>query len=254
MKKHDLQIVSVLCIIFLVFIYNKSSGGIMDLKILLGIDKPLSPIRVLDKIPVYPMAHEILLNVSFTNNGPDDLVLEDPDTSQKLLLWIINKNEGEWMVYEVNPGSIDITGEITAPVTNSINIPLLESKNILIDLYRYCKENCFFPGKYELYVEFMDVKSEPMGFAVEFHQGSVPVLIETVLNEEDSWIRETSLLWINELPKKPDLELNTENMTEVETGAIKQRNEVNAKMFLLDWANEKDSKIMEVFFKDVRLK
>jgi len=227
----------------------------MDMQISLRVDKPRNPVRYMGSIPIYPMGDEISLVAEFTNKGANDMKIEDPKTSQKVLLWVLPEGEIEEDVFEINPGFIDITGERTAPISHDIVVPPQESTSISIQLYRYCFEGCFPPGKYEVYVEFLEITSHKIEYGVEFRPESVPKLVDIVLDEKSNpWIREQSLLWLQKLPKKPNIELPAEGETADGRKVRETRNRENAKLFLKSWPEEKETKIIRDFFEDMKLK
>jgi hypothetical protein len=227
----------------------------MNMRISLKVSNPQYPVRYLDNIPVYPMGHNLSLIAEFTNIGSGELSIEDPKTSQKLLLWLYQEGINQKIVTEVNPGSIDITGEITAHPTSIIQLQSKESTSVSIELFKYLMEKCFLPGKYEVYIEFMEVSSPRLRYGVEYGPESVPKLIELALDDTvDSWIREQSVLWLQKLPKPPGIELEKENETQAEISARKIKNQEKARIFLENWPKEKETKAVIDFFEDNRMK
>ncbi len=227
----------------------------MDMQISLKVDKPEKPVRHMNGVPVYPMGHDISLTAEFVNKGKDNLSIEDPQTSQKVLLWFLPEDETDEIVFELNPGTIDVTGERTAPITSDIQLGPKESISVSIEFNKYCGDRCFSPGKYELYIEFMEIKSPRLEYGIEFCPQSVPNLIAITINEDgDKWFREESLLWLQKLPEKPDIKLAVEGETDDQKTVRETRNRENARLYLEKWHVQQETETIRDFFENIRLK
>ena len=227
----------------------------MNMQISLRVKEPANPIRHVDDVPIYPMGYGIGLVAEFTNKSAVDVNIEDPKTSQKVLLWVLMEGEVEEDVFEINPGSIDITGERTAPLSGNIIIRSKETISLSFKLYKYCLDGCFIPGKYELHLEFLEMKSPLIKYGIEFHPESVQTLIDIALDETGTlWLREESLIWLRKMPEKPNIELPIENESETEKENRELRNRENARLFLEHWPNKRETKAVKDFFEEIRLK
>ncbi len=227
----------------------------MDMQISLSFETPESPVRHLDDMPIYPMAHEVSLAAEFINVGTDDLNIQDPNTSVYTLACLQVEETGQEVTFRLNPVLVDITGERTMPPSDDVLLRPQESISAIIELNKYIPDRCFLPGKYGLYVKFQEYRSSPLRYGVEYRPESVPELIEIALDDTtDSWIREEAFTWLRKLPEGPGIEPAAENESEAEKADRETRNRENAELFLERWPVEKETETVMDFFENSRLR
>ncbi len=224
----------------------------MSLQVELRVSNPPEPLRHLDGMPVYPMGHAITVTADFTNLGAPSVSMEDPKTSQKLLLLFRSETTGEETVAEVHPGSMDVTGEMTAPPTTVIQLRQQETISVPIHIARLLADKSFGAGEYELSVEFLEFRSSKLRYGVEFSVESVPTIIEIALDETaDLWVREEAVAWLQKLPNGPLLEIRGEENMKVTRETL---NRQRAASFLDTWPTVQSSPPVSSFFESNRLR
>jgi len=158
-------------------------------------------------LPVWPLGHDIDLTVGFLNSSSSELALDDPRTSQKLLLQFYSHPQGEDTVLELNPPSIDVTGEITAPVSGRISLAAGESIEREVPLVKLCGDRCLIPGRFDVRIEYAEATSPVFHFGIEYTAGSVPLLLAIAIDERaGTWSRRQARALLNELPEPPAIE------------------------------------------------
>lgn len=229
-------------------------GGIMDLKISLSIETPKRPIRQTKGVPVFPMGKAILLAAQFKNDGSNVMSLQDPKTSQHTLLYILPQATGEEIVILLNPSLMDSTGEITAPVSEDIQLDPQKSLTVPIELYKCCIDYVFRQGNYEVYVEYQNIKSEKLSFYVAFCSESVPRLIAIALDEAaELWMREEAVNWLDKMPVKVEINLPATEESTAKKAEREKTNREKADEFLQNWPGRMNSDAMVNFFNSVKL-
>ncbi|MBD3332328.1 hypothetical protein GF356_05725 [candidate division GN15 bacterium] len=220
----------------------------MNLQISLTVEKPAPPDRMIEEIPVYHMGQDLSLRATFTNGGDDSISIEDPQMSQAVNL-MLSREASEDELFMIHPTQMDATGELTAPVPSTLRLAPNESAKLEFSLYEIIPDKCFTPGVYAIYIEFSDVKSPLLGFAVEFRPQSVPLLTQIAVDEEASrWLRKTSLEWLGKLPKTPQIQLPAASETPEERKQRVEQNAQTARLFLGNWQFEKNTaETLELF-------
>ncbi len=195
----------------------------MKLKINLVISQPNQPAYHRDHICTYEVGDVIKLTADFVNLDSNTLKLDNPQSSQQTLLYFIKVDDPDETIIEINPGSIDRTGEITAPVSSVINLPAQQSVSITIKLYDHINEALFEEGPFKVFIKYMGIKSNVLPFRIEYSPKSKSKLLNISLDEQESiWIRKRSIDYLKEKMNGPDiiLPLNNKELPEVKSDRV----------------------------------
>lgn len=203
-----------------------------------------SPARHIDSAPVFAMGEHVVFRAIFKNVGQSSASVNDPRSSQKLILKVYTEKRQEPLTILINPGFVDVTGEKTVRPTHMVDIPAGGEIIREIDLHQVCPDHCFVSGRYSLTIKHDEVVTAAAPFAIEFHDTSVPLLINIVVDEAaDRSLRLEAKQWLDRLPRPPRV---------VVVGAAD--NKRNATAFLASWDQEKSSKDTRAVFDAARLK
>ena len=240
--------------IFVCLVIQGCNGGSMELELDLSIVKPAEPIRSHDEIPIYPMAHNLSMAVNINNISGSTKTIDDPKTNSDFTINLVEEDAPEDIMFYFNPNEIDETGEITAPIPNTITLQSEESISVPFELHEKIPDRCFLPGIYTLFVKFNDVESSQFTFGVEFRPESVKKLVDLANDEEaEGWFRDVSLEWLEKLPKPPEIILPDSDETEEENRKRIEANDKAVKLFLHQWHYDEGTDETKVFFEQFRV-
>lgn len=206
--------------------------------------------RQVGRVAVLPLAAGAEFSVRFANAGDGDLVIDSPDTSQELLLWLAALAQGEPVAFLLNPSHMDSQGEMTAPLPAQLRLAPRQFAERTVALQRYNLDRWFEPGVYEVWIEFQGARSERLRFATELQAESVPRLAELALAGPDAWVREQAMLQLAKVPGAPAA-VPPSGDTAAYQGAL-ERYAGALRRFTADWARLRQTAEVTAFFARVR--
>jgi len=115
----------------------------------------------LDNIPIYPIGTDIVLTGKIINNDNKAITIEDPKTSQKVVIYCKSEKDIETS-FLLNHSIIDKTGEITSPPLYLITLKENESKKFNIHLDKQIIDQLFIPGRFEISLAYDNIYSKPL--------------------------------------------------------------------------------------------
>lgn len=225
----------------------------MELQISLTVEKPSAPVREMETMPVYPMGEDLSMVITFANGGSGPISIDDPQTSQALYL-MLSQEGPEDAMFMIHPSVTDATGETTGPIPSTVNLEPNLPITIPLNLYDVIVDKCFLPGIYDIYIEFQDIKSEPVVFGVEYRPESVPKLIAIAIDEQaNSWVRDEAVSWLKKLPRKVEVQLPVLGEDETTKQVRVDKNIESARQYLDYWQYDRDPEETKKFFEQYRL-
>ncbi len=206
------------------------------------------PERTEADVPVYALGQPVVHAARF-ESAPDELTLDDPRTSQASLLTLRSHARRERALFELNPSSIDITGEITAPVSHAIVLQPGQPIDVPLALLQRCGDWCLVPGWFEIHVEYREAVAVPLRFGIELAPPSVPALIELALAPDtEPWTQRHALGLLARVPNGPGLLAPSAAETAAEAAARQADNRVRADAWLVDYPERLQQPELEAFF------
>lgn len=203
----------------------------------MGLKLTLSPVsaggRQVGDLAVFALAAEVNLLIRYTNDSGTELVVDSPDNSQDVLLWLGGAGRGDAVWFMLNPSRIDSQGEITAPMPATIRLAPGQSIDRQVTLNRLNLDRWFDPGVFEAWVEFQGLRSNTVRFATEIRAESVPRLAQLALGGPDAWIRERAMVLLANVPGAPAAVLAS-GETAVHQAAL-ERYAASLWRFMSDW-------------------
>lgn len=206
--------------------------------------------RQVGRVAVLPLAAGAEFAVRFVNAGGAEIVIDSPDTSQELVLWLAAPPSGEPAAFLLNPSHMDAQGEMTAPMPAQLRLAPRQFTERRVALQRYNIDRWFEPGLYEVWIEFQGTRSERLRFATELQADSVPRLAELALAGPDAWVREQAMLQLAKVPGAPAA-VPPSGDTAAYQGALEKYADA-LRRFTADWARQRQSPEMSAFFARVR--
>jgi hypothetical protein len=226
----------------------------MEVSITLAVEDPPVPVRMYDHIPVYAMGQDLVLAVTFTNDGGRAVSMDDPQVSQALYL-LLARDGSEDALYMVHPSTMDATGELTGPVPATLELPAGGSVAVSFRLHQIVPDRCFSPGTHSVYIEFHGVRSAVLEFGVEFRAESVPTLAGLATDETaDPWLRREAVDWLGRLPEPPGIRLPESEESDAERRQRIDENTVSVNRFLGDWQLARNRSETRAVFERLRLR
>ena len=212
---------------------TSSKGTDMSINIHLAMNQSNSVTYQQNDIDVYLMGSELVLLAQFSNPKQSTLIIDDPLTSQQSLLHFKNCANDEETIVELNPASIDIMGETTAPESADIQLGFEQSTTMEIDLQKYIAEDTFLPGKYQAMVQYLDNESNVYTYVIEYNTKAKLKLIEMAVDEtEVLTLRTLALEYLMLHENGPEIELPKRNETPNEVISRSNNNMLIVKSFL----------------------
>lgn len=197
----------------------------------------------------YPLGQDIILTARFRNVSAQALRTPDPRASQHLILTFVSRSPHEQTDVLINPGTMDILGEFTAPRVPVIDLAAGEVVERDLSLPGVVGDRCLDVGLFEVGLRFRDALSEPLLVRVAYRPESVPLLIALFLNERAGrWSRNQALRFLRQLPEAPDLMSTTAGDTAESVQERIARNERQAERYLATWPERAQSPATQAFF------
>lgn len=178
----------------------------MNLEISLAVHEDVQSNSRKEGVAVYAMGNKIKLIARFVNSGDASVTFDDPASSQSTLLLFTNTEDEELIEVEINPGSVDVTGEMTAPESADIVFEPGDSKTLVIDVHQYVVDFSLQPGHYLTQVEYDGIKSSEVNYIIEYVAESKNLLLELAMNEDEVyWIRRQAVDYLKEHHQGPNI-------------------------------------------------
>lgn len=207
----------------------------MKLQINLAVSQTNQSSYQKNEVAVYSMGEKIKLSATFVNDSSQNVSIDNPQTSRYSVLYFFESNDVEETIVELNPSSIDITGEVTAPISNTIQLLPQQGTLMNIDLNKFITDYSFQPGTYQIVVEYDGIKSTPLTYIIEYLPESKLKLINIALDEnEPYWIREQAIDYLEKNEKITSIKLPSPNESPTDKAVRSQNNINNVKALLLN--------------------
>ncbi len=95
-----------------------------------------------DKTPRVALGTDIRLAAGIGNAGSTDLVIEDPKTTQLLMVHVKSPQDTGETSFLLNPSNVDALGETTAPPRSEVTINPGSYAPFRISLYKHMLDKC----------------------------------------------------------------------------------------------------------------
>ncbi len=200
----------------------------MNLEIRLAMQSSIHSGGQDDTGPIYAMGNKLVLDAQFKNCDEKPVTLDNPKTSQSTLLLFTNLADEELNEIELNPGFVDITGEMTAPESSDVTLAPGEDVILEIDLHKHVVDYSLLPGQYLVQVEYDGMRSQEFFYSIKFLAESKQLLMKLAVDEsEEYWIRRQAVDYLKEHHQGPNILLPADVETEVNKAT---RIEINQKL------------------------
>ncbi|WP_395339622.1 hypothetical protein PN836_014965 [Ningiella sp. W23] len=182
LQRHHLLALCLLHFSLPVFASNMENN--MNISIQVAMSSAVDPVDCVDEMNVYRFGTQLRLAASFTNEGSEVISIDNPQTSQQSLLLLKRLEEQEEeTVFELNPASIDVTGEITAPESFSVEMQTQQSIDFDINISERFEQSTFLPGTYEVAVQYLDYQSNTLKYVVRYNETAKKKLLNIAIDE-----------------------------------------------------------------------
>lgn len=156
----------------------------MNISIQVEIDSSVEAIDRIENMEVYRFGTKFVLTAQFLNKSSGYITIDNPQTSQQTLLLLMRHEDQEETLFEINPASIDVTGEITAPDSSNITLKTHESINLVIDYSERFEQSVFLPGTYELSIQYEGFISNSVKYLVPYDKVAKKRLLSIAIDEQ----------------------------------------------------------------------
>jgi hypothetical protein len=198
----------------------------MDLTIKLKIkNKPL--VDNSSNSSTYPIGEVLKLEATFINTGNLPLKVTNPLIyGETIMLYRDSESIEDSLIY-LNPGDVDVTGEMTAPIENEIELLPNTEVSKPIDLSQFIPEH-IFTDKFEIQIKYDEYCSNTLKINMIFSTESVRPLVGVLVNENnDLFMRKRAYSYLQTLPVPLEFKFPENDETDSEK---KQRTDQNDKM------------------------
>jgi hypothetical protein len=161
---------------------------------------PAMPLLLPAKPPRVAMGEDIRLLAGIGNKGAQDLAIEDPKSTQLILVHVKTPQDTVETSFLLNPSLVDATGEMTAPPRSELAVKPGTYAPFRLSLYKFALDKCLSEGQYEVAFSYGDTRSPSATLAVEFAPASVAPLLALLEDAgKDMWVRKEALKWLRKL-------------------------------------------------------
>ncbi len=196
LKNARLLFITLACWLLYACVTEAESSMTVSIK-LQAIEKP---VEVLNDVLLFPVGEDLNVNIIFKNETSGDITIDDPVTHMDTVLLYRDDDSIEDNLVLLNPGNVDPSGEMTAPIAEKIELAANATQEKLISVFEYFPENRF-GGEFELKAGYMDVVSPALKVRTVLSPQSVTPLLDILANVNvDVYFRKMALKNLKQVP------------------------------------------------------